>query len=85
MSFMDDILEKGKDLMNDPGQIGDYLNDPSKIISLLGQEGRTMYDITVNWRSDCHFVFHCSYSVNVISIIFICWTNKIMTCENDSE
>ena len=48
MSFMDDILEKGKDLMNDPGQIGDYLNDPSKIISLLGQEGRTMYDITVN-------------------------------------
>ena len=79
---MDDILEKGKDLMNDPGQIGDYLNDPSKIISLLGQEGRTMYDITV---SDCQFVFHCSYSVNVIPIIFISCTNQIMTCENDSE
>ena len=42
MSFMDDILEKGKDLMDNPGQIGDYLNDPSKFISFLGQEGKTM-------------------------------------------
>ena len=46
MSFMDDILEKGKDLMDNPGQIGDYLNDPSKIISFLGQEGKTMTSLT---------------------------------------
>ena len=46
MSFMDDILEKGKDLMDNPSQIGDYLNDPSKIISFLGQEGKTMTSLT---------------------------------------
>ena len=55
---MDDILEKGKDIMNDPGQIGDYLNDPSKIISLIGQEGKNNDIIVMSplW-CDYHIVF----------------------------
>jgi len=35
MGILDDMMEAGKDIMNNPG---DYLNDPSKILSLLGQE-----------------------------------------------
>ena len=42
MGILDDMMDAGKDLMSNPGQIGDYLNDPSKILSLLGQEGERM-------------------------------------------
>ena len=38
MGILEDMMEAGKDIMNNPG---DYLNDPSKILSLLGQEGET--------------------------------------------
>ena len=44
MGILEDMMEAGKDIMNNPG---DYLNDPSKILSLLGQEGKQDDDITI--------------------------------------
>ena len=64
---MDDILEKGKDIMNDPGQIGDYLNDPSKILSLIGQEGKNS-DIIV-MSSWCDYQTIICISVHLIPLM----------------
>ena len=51
-SFFDKIVDQGKDILQDPSKISDYVEDPSKLLNVglnfIGQDGECRDDIIEN-------------------------------------
>ena len=63
MDIMGDIVDAGKDIMENPDKIGDYIQDPSKIaedlLNKIGQDSKVIHSIqtfvkntqTIAWKA----------------------------------